>query len=322
MNLKFSLLAAAISLALSAPAIAASSIATERKLPAATLPPPPVASLNKAPVIKDPPPVVVELPPMTAEQIVDRNVAARGGLAGWRKVQTMMLSGKMDAGKRRVDGGQFAKVQDAKARAEAKALARMVALGKAEPPPDNTIRLPFQMELQRPLKSRLEVEVKGEKALQVFDGSQGWKLRPYLGRHEVEAFNADELKVAELQQPLDGPLIDYRAKGSKLAVLGGEMVDGRGAYKLEVTLKNGDIRHVWVDAQTFLDVKIDGAPKRVDGRLRTVSTFIRDYRQVDGLMVPYLLETRVEGLRDPARIVVEHVALNPPLDNARFAKPE
>src|SRR5690348_4051918 len=37
-------------------------------------------------------------PKLSVAEIVDKNVAARGGLQAWRAVQTMTLTGKMGAG--------------------------------------------------------------------------------------------------------------------------------------------------------------------------------------------------------------------------------
>ena len=80
---------------------------------------------------------------------------------------------------------------------------------------------------------------------------------------------------------------------------GTEQVEGRDAHKLKLTLKDGQVRHVWIDAQTFLEVKMDGSPRRLDGKDHAVETYFRDYRSVDGLMVPYVGETRVEGVERP-----------------------
>jgi hypothetical protein len=183
------------------------------------------------------------------------------------------------------------------------------------------IQLPFQMDLKRPTLQRLEVPFQGQTAVQVFDGTNGWKLRPYLGRHEVETFSAEELKLAASQQELDGPLINYRQKGTAAEVEGGELVEGRGAYKLKLTLKNGDVRHLWIDAQSFLDVKIDGAPRRWDGMMRSVITYYRDFKTVDGLLMPHRFETVLEGVHGSENIYIEKVALNPSLADARFSKP-
>jgi len=37
-------------------------------------------------------------PNLTAAQIVDKNVAARGGLLAWRSVEALSMSGRLDAG--------------------------------------------------------------------------------------------------------------------------------------------------------------------------------------------------------------------------------
>lgn len=258
---------------------------------------------------------------ITAEQIIERNINARGGAAAWHKINSISMTGKLDAGRQRVDGGRIVTAAAPKSRAEKKAELRKVAMQMGEESSDKIIRLPFQMDLQRPLKSRIEVPFQGEKAVQVYDGSQGWKLRPYLGRREVESFNPLEAKIAAQQQELDGPLINYAAKGTKVALLGAEQVNGHKTYKLKLTLKSGDVRNLWVDAQTYLDVKIDGVPRKLDGKPHQVATYFNDYRKVEGVKIPFELATNVEGLKGSEKINIEHVVINPKLDDTRFTKP-
>jgi hypothetical protein len=266
--------------------------------------------------------VPVELPSLSAQQIAERNAEARGGNAAWQRVDAMTLAGKLDAGKVRKDGGQ-AQTVSKEDRAKAKAqMRKAIQEGRLEAPAPQTIQLPFQMDLKRPVMQRLEIPFQGQTAVQVYDGQSGWKLRPYLGRNEVEAFSAEELKMAASQQPLDGPLINFLAKGTQVEVAGGEKVEDHDAYKLRLTLKNGDVRHLWIDAKTFLDLKIEGAPRRWDGKLRTVTTLFRDYKRVDGLMIAHRLETTIEGVQGSENIYIEKVALNPVLGAARFARPE
>jgi outer membrane lipoprotein-sorting protein len=222
---------------------------------------------------------------LTAAQIVEKNVDARGGLAAWRAVDTMSMSGKMEAG-----GTQ-------------------------------NIELPFVLEMKRPRKARFELKFNGQTAVQVYDGVNGWKLRPFLNRLQVEPFTDEEMKKVSQQQDLDGPLVDYAVKGTQIELEGIEPVDGRSAYKLKLTLKNGEVRHVWVDAQTFLDVQIDGT-RRLDGRPHSMATYMRDYRSVQGLMVPYLLETTVEGVKQTEKTRIESVTVNPKLEDSLFGKPK
>lgn len=249
---------------------------------------------------------------LSAEQIVEKNVAARGGVKAWRAVQTMSMTGNMDAGKLRVRApveiGNDNNVR------KVKYDARQVE------PEQKVVQLPFTMELKRPQKMRVELQFQGDTAIQTYDGTNGWKLRPFLGRKEVEPFTPEEMKSAAQQQELDGFLINYKAKGTKVESEGVEQTDGHNAYKLKLTLKNGQVRHAWLDAQTFLDVKVDGM-RRMDGKPRTVMTYFDNYKSVNGLMIPYTLETTVEGVKDTERIEIDKVSLNPQLKDARFAKP-
>jgi hypothetical protein len=182
------------------------------------------------------------------------------------------------------------------------------------------VRLPFQMELKRSHKMRLEVTVKGDTAVQVYNGKQGWKLRPYLGRTSVESMSPEELRAAAAETELDGPLMDFTAKGYQLELMGMEQVEGKDAYKLKLILPGSVVRHVWVDATTWLEVKVDNS-RKMDGKDRLMETYLRDYKPHNGLLVPHLLETVTEGVKDKQKLVVEAVVLNPKLSDERFSKP-
>jgi hypothetical protein len=225
---------------------------------------------------------------LTAAEIADRNVAARGGLEAWRAVSTLTLAGQMEAG------------------------------GKK-----NT-ELPFVIQLKRPHKSRLEIRFQDQTAVQVYDGTQGWKVRPFLGRDEVESFTPTEAKAASAWEDLDGPLVDYVNKGTKIALQGTESVEGHPAYKLKLTMKGGEERHLWVDAASFLELKIEGQPRKMDGKLRHVAVYYRDYKTESGLTVPRVLETVVEDLKgaQPHKLRIERVSANQPMDDALFARPQ
>jgi hypothetical protein len=260
---------------------------------------------------------------LTAAQIVEKNVTARGGLQAWRGVQSLKETGKMAAG-----GNDRATQQ-----VEIPGARRP---GKSMPLPSNPrlkeeAQLPFTLELERPRKMRLEIEFAGKTAIQVYDGSNGWKLRPYLNRMEVEPYTEDEQKLAAMQTELDGPLVDYAAKGSKVELDGTEKVEDHDTYKLKVTLANGHEIHVWVDAQTFLEAKVEGQPRRMDGKIHPVEVYYRDYRAVNGLQIPFLLETHVvpvgtgaAAAREPhyqaEKIAIDKIVVNPKLSASEFTK--
>jgi outer membrane lipoprotein-sorting protein len=259
------------------------------------------------------------VPRLTAAEIVDKHVLARGGLQAWRGVQALAVSGRLEAGSgdslaRSLRAARAGRGSDLR-RAQADA----TAAEKAES--DKQVELPYRLEMKRPNKSRVEVEFSGKTAVQVYDGKSGWKLRPFLNRNDAEPFTAEEAESEEQRAPLEGPLVDYAAKGTKVELEKIEPVEGHDAYKLKLTMKDGRVQHVWIDAQNFLDVKIDGSPRRFDGRMRDVWIYQRDFRPVQGLMVPFVLETAVDGVRQTHKMMVEKVAVNPKLDDTRFAKP-
>jgi hypothetical protein len=264
---------------------------------------------------------------LTAAEIVSKNVAARGGLQAWRAVETISESGKLTAG------------GDRRGAVIPQPVAPPGSHSKPLPIPSSPrlakeAELPFVMEMERPRKVRMELQFAGKTAIQVYDGANGWKLRPYLNRLEVEPFTDDELKVASTQSDLDGPLVDYVAKGSRVELDGMEMVNDRNTYKLKVTMKSGQVQHVWVDAETFLEAKIEGQPRRLDGNMHPVEIYFQDYRSVSNLQFPFVLETHVlprgeaagKGIKEtsyPAeKIVLDKVVVNPKLDAAHFTKPQ
>jgi hypothetical protein len=258
---------------------------------------------------------------MSASEIVSKNVAARGGLQAWRSVQAMKWEGKLGAG-----GNQRAPIP-------APAPGKKGAKLPTDPRPKDEVQLPFVMIMERPRKVRFELQFKGQTAIQTYDGANGWKVRPYLNRLEVEPFTSDELKKSSLQSELDGPLVDYVAKGTRIELEGKEKVEDRDAYKLKLTMKDGHSIHEWIDAQTFLETKIEGQPRRLDGIEHPVEVYFSDYRSVNGLQIPYVLETKVlpvahvtsiaGGSVIPVeKIVLDRVEVNPRLDASQFAKPD
>src|SRR6266436_2750335 len=228
----------------------------------------------------------VPAPELTAEQIVEKNVAARGGLEPWRKIETMVWVGHMERA-----GGPMASV-------------------------------PFVLQQKRPNKTRFEVNAVGQRSVRVFNGAHGWKARPAAdGSPDVQQYTPQEAKFARDESVIDGPLIDYQAKGTSVALQGVEEVEGRKAYRLRLRLASGEQHSVWVDAQTFLEIRYDRTSYNLAGVPGTVSVFYRDYKSIDGLQIPSVLEIGTGSGKAPDKMVIEKIALNPPLDDRMFARP-
>jgi hypothetical protein len=225
------------------------------------------------------------LPKLSAAQIVAKNEVARGGVSAWRAVETLTLTGKLDAG------------------------------GKQD------TLLPIKIQAKRPDKQRVAIDFAGHTSVQVFDGQHGWKLRPYLNRPDAEPFSPDELQKALAAPPLEGQLIDYAAKGSKVELEGTEMVEKKPTYRLKVTTKQGHTQHFWIDGSTFLEAKAEADPHRFNSKMRKTETYYRDYHRVGGVMIPYVAETRVESAPQGRALTIEKAVLNETMDDSLFAKP-
>src|ERR1700720_2586823 len=141
-------------------------------------------------------------PNLTAQQIVEKHVAARGGLQAWRAVQTMSWSGKMDAGagdsvsrsKSWVAQNWGRKKSGASRTAVLGETAKATAPKPEAKPEAKQVQLPFVMDVKRPGRSGVELEFAGKTAIQVFDGKNGWMMRPYLNRTDWEPFSAEQTK--------------------------------------------------------------------------------------------------------------------------------
>jgi outer membrane lipoprotein-sorting protein len=225
-------------------------------------------------------------PELTAAQVVEKNVAARGGLEAWRKVQTMVWLGHMQS--------------------------------EHAPVPI----MQFVLQQQRPNKMRFEINAMGERSIRVFDGIRGWKLRPgHTGKPDVQMYSPQEVNFAFRSSGLDGPLIDYKAKGNTVTLEGSDEIEGRRAYRLEVTLPSGETDHVWVDAQTFLEIRYDRPSYSSVNKSATVSVFYRDFKPIEGLQIPMTIETPSAPGRPSDKMMIERVVLNTPLDDRTFAEP-
>ena len=228
----------------------------------------------------------VVAPELTAAQIVENNVAARGGLEAWRKIQSM------------------------------------VWVGHIERSNTGAPSLPYVLEQKRPNKTRFEIKARNQTWVRIYDGARGWKLRPARnGMPEVVPYTTVELLSAQNGQGIDGPLMDHQAKGIAVTLEGVDDVEGNKAYRLNVKFPSGASNHVWIDAQTFLEVKYDRQSRNATGQTGTVSVYYRDYRSMEGLQIPFTIESGAGTGKVADKMMIDKILLNPPLEDQMFAKP-
>ena len=157
-------------------------------------------------------------------------------------------------------------------------------------------------------------------AIQAYDGEQGWKVYPFQGRKDPEKMSADDTKSLMEEAEIDGPLVDWKAKGSTVEYLGTEDVDGTSAHKLKVVRKNGDVTFVFLDPDAFLEIR--KTTQRVEqGAQVEVETDVGDYEKIAGVFLPFSIESGRKGDPDKQKIVIDKAEPNISVDDATFKFP-
>jgi len=175
-------------------------------------------------------------------------------------------------------------------------------------------------ENKRPDKVREEFSLQGMTAINAYDGSTGWKISPFQGKKDPEALSEDEMKSIVEDSDFDDPLIHYREKGNKVESLGKDDVEGTDTYKLKVTLKSGDVRTYYMDADSYVPIKIE-TKRTIRGAEHETESWLGDYKEVSGWYLPFAIEGGPRGSENKAKIVYEKIEANVTIDDGRFTKP-
>ena len=219
----------------------------------------------------------------TLDELVAKNIEAKGGAQAVHALQSLKRTGTL-----------------------------LVNEGK--------IRLAYTQTKKRPLEVRTEATLQGMTAVQAFDGKDGWQISPFQGRKDPERMSADDVKALMEDAEMDGPLVDWKEKGSTIEYVGREDVDGTNAYKIKVTRKNGDINFVYLDPDHFLEIRI--LTQRVQqGALVETETDLGDYEKINGVFVPTSVDAGGKGDADKQKIVIDKAEGNQAVDDAVFRFP-
>jgi outer membrane lipoprotein-sorting protein len=219
-------------------------------------------------------------PTPTVDQIVAKYIAARGGLDKIRSIKTLREKGRLTAG------------------ADRQAL--------------------VTRELKRPGHTRFEITVQGVTGVFVSDGRRGWKMSPFDGDTEPKPLSEDVINDAAEQADIEGPLVDWKAKGHQVELAGVEQVDGHDAWRIKMTLKSGVVRYEYIDSKTSYRVRTD-TTRLVHGRPMQVTMIFGDYKKTGGTVFPQLIEISSADRPQKLRVVVDQIEVNPPLAEDRFA---
>jgi len=167
---------------------------------------------------------------------------------------------------------------------------------------------------------RQEFSLQGLTGINAYDGKTGWKIEPWQGKKDPEPLGEEEMKQILEDSDFDGPLVNYQQKGNKLEFVGMEPVEGTDAFKLKLTLANGDVRFYYMDTDYYVPIKID-TKRMIRGAEREYETSLGDYKEVAGWYLPHSVEVNVKGSPNRQKVTYEKIEANVPLDDGRFHLP-
>lgn len=219
----------------------------------------------------------------TVDTLVAKNTEAKGGAQALAAVTSLKLQGKMIVNNGRMELGYV--------------------VTKKQP---NTVRE--------------EVTLQGMTQILAYDGTEGWKISPFGGRKDPEKMSVDDAKGLVEDAEIDGPLINWKEKGSTVEYLGTEDVDGTMAHKLRVVRKNGDINYVFLDPDHFLEIRIVTQRMQNGAQVET-ETDLGEYEKINGVYFPFSIEGGPKGDTDKQKIVFEKAEANTPIDETIFKFP-
>ncbi len=222
---------------------------------------------------------------MTVDEIVAKNIQARGGADKLHAIQTI----------RTVDKGRF---------------------GSG----DFTVEMSFVSVTTRSGHTRNEGTWQSMTSVDVFDGHDGWRTNPFEGRRDPFRVSADDAKSMAHDADIDGPLVDWQQKGNRVEYLGTEDIDGTMAHKLRITRKDGDFEYDWLDPDAWLEIRIE-RHSFVRGAESVSVTDLSDYEQVAGTWMAFASDSGGKGEPRSAHMQVERVEINVPIDDSIFAFP-
>lgn len=218
----------------------------------------------------------------TADELIEKNLQASGGRQKIEAVKSFRMTGKMVA--------------------------------------PQGMEIPMVMEYKQPDKIRTEATIQGMTMIQALNGKEGWMVAPFMGKKDPEKMSADDVKQAEEQLDSFDILTKYKEKGHAIEYAGKEDIEGTPAYKLKVTKKNGDVSHLYLDAESYLLVKTSGKTN-VQGQVVESESTLGDYKPVEGVLYPHSIETQLKGMPGKMVMTFSKIEVNPALDDSRFAMP-
>ena len=218
----------------------------------------------------------------TVDEIIQKNLEARGGLDKITAVKSGKLSGKI------------------------------LRQG---------MEMPITMWYVKPDKIRTELTFSDKSMTFAYDGNIAWQISPFTGSTDPQEITGDMAdNIKENIESLNEPFIDYEKKGHKIEFIGKDEWEGTDVLKLKLTLKSGKVSTIFIDAETFIELKRENVRSLDNGQEIRAESLFGDYKPVDGVMMPHSISMTANGQK-AGEIIFDSVETNVKTEDGFFSMP-
>jgi outer membrane lipoprotein-sorting protein len=171
---------------------------------------------------------------------------------------------------------------------------------------------------KRPDKLRRNILTGESKIVFAYDGQAAWQSFSSHGKGPSPAPAGLARELRE-EADIDGSLVNYKEKGITIELVGKEKFNAKDVYNLKITLKEGQVRNLYLDARSFLETKEAGSYEEAGKKIDFVNIF-KDYRPVQGVLFPFLVEAKT-GDEESQNTYLKKIELNVPVPDSIFTMP-
>jgi outer membrane lipoprotein-sorting protein len=223
----------------------------------------------------------------TADEIIEKSIAAMGGRAAMEKLKTRFMSGTIAIG---TPAGEIAGTVD---------------MYTAAP---NKQRMVLKADLSQFGAGQLVVD-------QRFDGTTGYMMDSMQGNRDITGNQLDNMKA----QTFPHTFLTYKAQGISVKLAPKEKVGDRDAYVLILEPAAGSPIKQYVDAESFLPTRavISTDLPQIGKIEQTMDP--SDFRTVDGTKIPFQL--KISNAMQNISMTFTKIENNVPVDEKMFVKP-
>lgn len=221
-------------------------------------------------------------PCQTTEEVVEKMIKAQGGRDTLGKIKDSTFSGTME-------------------------MIQMGITGSAT------------MYQKEPNMMRLDGEVMGMMFTQAYDGQTAWMTNPQTGdTMEMPEKASEYLKRQALG---NDALLNPKKYGLTFNYKGKEKIEEKEYLVLEQTFADGYKVTIYLHLDTYLAYKTKGLTLNQMGVEVEQETYLSDYKEVEGIMVPHSITTFQES-EEFMKITLTEVSFNAGLEDSLFKMSE